>query len=321
MSAESVSVEEIVTALQCARKYEFEFEHTITASPQQEIESAREDLLRSVIVQSYQDTEDGDVDDLRDTARTIFDELWNEHAGTRYYQSQAQRRYDRQAVWAAIDNYIDEYGEDHLSRLIAAGETGLFSRDVVNFSIKCDLDLLLEGRNDSDDEIIRFIPTMAGIIWPYDGGGNHPVDSLLQGNIQYLRQKASVLRAIASRLTALQTIIQDPLASVEFQYFALMNDTYPTGPITEDGGSVTSELAVRDMTGYIIPGNMGSRLYGNSDTQLSNGQFALFDLANMILRREYDPSQQDFDQIYQYVCEYCKFQLMCPDFVNEEVSF
>lgn len=321
MCPETVSVDEIETAFRCVRKYEFEFEHTITTSPDRELESAREALLRDIVIQTYRETADSEVEMLRQTARTVFEERWADHAVSRYYQSQAQRRYDRQAVWAGIDTYLTEYGEDHHSRLIAAGATGEFTRDPVEYSIECDLDLVLDGRGSADVEIIRIIPKLQGVIWSYNADGQHPIDSLLQGDTRYRRQKASVLRAIASRLTALTSILEEPLASAEFKYVALMNDTYPTGPITDDGGSVAAELAVRDMSGYIYPGHMGNRRYGTGDTQLSNGQVALLTLADTIREGEYDPAQRDFDEIYQYVCPYCKFKLMCPDYINEEVRF
>ena len=320
MSSEQIAIDEITTALRCIRKYEFEYEHEITGSSQQEIERSREELLRETLTQAFRQMDEESVAELRDNARSIFDELWAEHTESQYYQSNAQRIYDRQAVWGAVETYIDEHGVDHVSRHIAAGITGTFSRDIVPFEITADIDLLLEGE-DAAIEIIRFLPTLSGVIWPFDGDQTHPIDDFLGGDEKYLRQKASVLQAIAGRLTTVQSFVDDPFADVAYQYIAVLGDTYPTGPITEDGAAAGSEINSRDMTGYINPNNLGSRVHDPSGAQLSNGQFALFKIAETILQGEYGLAQQNFEQIYEYTCQYCKYKQMCPDFINEEVSF
>lgn len=320
MSPERIAIDEITTALRCIRKYEFEYEHDITGSSQQEIEGSREKLLRETLTKAFQQMDEESIAELRNSARSIFDELWAEHTESQYYQSNAQRVYDRHAVWGAIGTYIDEYGDDHVSRHIAAGINGTFSRDIVPFEISADIDLLLEGE-DGAIEIIRFLPTLSGVIWPFDGDQTHPIDDFLRGDDKYLRQKASVLQAIAGRLAAVQSFVDDPFGDVAYQYIALLDDTYPTGPITEDGAAAGSEISSRNMTGYIDPNNVGSRVHEPSGSQVSNGQFALFKTAETILQGVYDPTQQNFEQIYEYTCQYCKYKQMCPDFINEEVKF
>lgn len=320
MTGATVHVDEITTALECLRKYEFEFQQSIDTTGPGDVRDRREALFRNVLTAAFERASAEDSAGLLSVAMDEFEDRWAAHTAGAQYQSAAQRRYDRQAARAAIEGYVSRDGSDHLDRYRSAGETLSFSRDAVDFEVVCDVDLILDSATGSGVEIVRFVPTLQGIIWPYDGG-SHPVDDLANGDYSYARQKASVLRAVANRIAVFRAFLDDPFVDVEFRYVALAAETYPIGSVGSADGSAAAIGATRDLTAYVNPANTSNTAGSEFEARIDTGEAVLYRLGRTIRSGEYDPDRQDFEQVYEHVCEYCKFQDMCPDFLNEEVRF
>lgn len=304
---DSIELDEIETYLCCPRRYQYDHEQEIRTRTTQDAVDDRTELYRDVITSTLAEHGESGGDEVPNEAlyetatKTLQRRLDAPSESDSQGGDSSHQRYDEASVRNAIANYIDDDGTAHAEGAIAIDET--YTYETGGYTFACPVDCC--WIEDSSYEIARFVTTLDGIVWenPY----SDPVAGYRDQEGFYPRQVGSILRAYAT-IHAVAAAHGIGVHNVSYRYYAIAEETYPS--YEDDGRRAGPEVvsASRDVTDACWEaGEACASVLAEAATGIVNG--------------DWSPTGDRWADILSQSCQYCKYESMCLDALNEEVRF
>lgn len=299
MSAEMLDFDQIETYLACPQKWEYT--HTLEIQPDENSQSfdRRRKLLRTALLTALSADEEGGEAAVQ-TAMSFVDRFWDRFTDDGLYLSDRQEEFDKSVTKQALQTYLENYWDDHLSSVVKHSTAA--ATQVGGRTIKTELDLLSK-QTDGYYVVYDYVPTLRGITF------SHPQENKAH---QYLTQEeysggyiSSILRAEL----AIRGVSEDQdvdTTDVRYVVVGLHESVTTTDGSGINGVAVEPEL--RDLTEWHSE-------YSESNRELLETIVSDITKADTTIPEAWKPG------LLESTCRYCEYKDMCKRRFNWEVEF
>lgn len=299
MSAEMLDFDQIETYLACPQKWEYT--HALEIRPEENTQSfnRRGKLLRIALLTTFNSVE-GSSEAAAQMAINFVDRQWDRFTDDGLYLSDRQEEFDKSVTKRALQTYLENYWDDHLSSAVEHGTaTGI---QVAGRTVKTGVDLL-SRQNNGHFVVYDYVPTLRGITF------SHPQENKAD---QYLAQEeysggyiSSILRAEL----AIRGVSEDQdvdTNDVSYVVVGLHESVTTTDGSGIDGVAVEPEL--RDLTEWHSE-------YSESNHELLEATVSNITQADTTIPESWRSG------LLQSTCRYCEYKDMCKPRFNWGVEF
>ena len=299
MSTETMDFNHIETYLACPQKWEYT--HALDIQPEENIQSfdRRRKLLRIALLTVFSSDEKGS-EAAAQTATSFVDRFWDRFTDDGLYLSERQEEFDKSVTKQALQTYLENYWDDHLSTAVKHSTAAAIH--VAGETIKTELDLLSK-QADGAFVVYDFFPTLRGITF------SHPQENKA---LQYLTQEEYTGKYISSILRAelaIRGVSEDlDVDTNDVKYVVVgLHESVTT---TDDRGidSVAVEPELRDLTKWHTE-------YSESNHELLEAIVSDIKQADTTIPEVWKPD------LLKSTCRYCEYKDMCKPRFNWEVKF